>query len=131
MIGIDQHDAIFNKVFAQFAPTPLLIRSEAAHFFADHLQLFGGAPAILRNDSHSLPHLAAQARHTHHEEFIEIVGGDRQEAELFKQWMVAIARFFQDAAIELQPRQFAIDETVRARHQAQQFVGMRACCFSA
>ena len=62
-------------------------------------------------------HLADQAGDADHEEFVEIVGGDRQEAQPLQQRMVADCRFLQHAAVEFEPRHLAVDEAVRRGHQ--------------
>ena len=51
----------------------------------------------------------------HHEKFVEVVCRYRQEPQALEQRMTAVGGFFENAAIEIQPRQFAIDEAFRAR----------------
>ena len=55
-----------------------------------------------------LPH---QARHAHGIEFIKVVCRNRHKAQTFQQGMARIARFFQHALIEGEPRKFPIAET--------------------
>ena len=43
------------------------------------------------------------------EEFVEVGGGDRQEAQAFQQGQAGIARLLEHAAVELEQRQLAID----------------------
>jgi hypothetical protein len=62
--------------------------------------------------SHALRTCSAQAGDADHEEFVEVVRRDRQEAQLLEQRMAEVPRLFQDAAVELQPGQLAIDEAV-------------------
>ena len=62
----------------------------------------------------ALAHLAFQAGDPHHEEFVEVVGRDRQEAHPLQQRVMLIGGLFQDAAVEVQPGQLAIDEALRA-----------------
>ena len=63
----------------------------------------------------ALAHLTLQAGNAHHEEFVEIVGRNRQEAHPLEQRVVFVAGLVQHPAVEVQPGQFAIDETLRLR----------------
>jgi len=63
------------------------------------------------------PHLTLEAGDPHHEEFIEVVGRDRKEPDLLEQRMLRIFGLFQHAAIEMQPGQLAVDESLRAGSQ--------------
>ena len=58
-----------------------------------------------------------QARHAHHEEFVEIVGRDREKAHPLQQRMGLVGGLLEHPAIEMQPRQLAVDEALRARAQ--------------
>ena len=55
----------------------------------------------------------AQAGDAHHEELVEIVGRDREEAELLEERMVSVRRLLEHAAVELEPGQLAVDEALR------------------
>ena len=92
---------------------------ELRHRLADAGELLGRREPVraLRRDA--LAHLALQAGDAHHEEFVEVVGRDRQEAHPLEQRMVLVGGLFQHAPIEMQPGQFAVDETLRARAQAR------------
>ena len=58
--------------------------------------------------------LAFEAGDAHHEKFVKIVGGNRQEAHAFEQWMMLVGRLLQYAPIKVEPRQFAVDESLRS-----------------
>ncbi len=75
---------------------------------------------VFGQDAHAFAHLALQAGDAHHVEFIEIVGRDRQEAQALKQRMARIFGLFDDALVEGQPRQFAVD----VKGAAQAFQGI-------
>ena len=62
-------------------------------------------------------HLALEAGDPDHEEFVEVVGRDRQEPDLLEQRMLGILGLLQHAAIEVQPGQFPVDESLRAGGQ--------------
>src|SRR5579859_2687426 len=60
--------------------------------------------------------LAAQARHAHHVEFVEIVRRDRQEPQPLEQRVALVVGLFKHPFVERQPRKLAIDEpTLRGR----------------
>jgi hypothetical protein len=48
------------------------------------------------------------------EELVEVAAGDAVEPEPFQQWVVGPEGFFQDAVIEFEPAQFAIEEVCGA-----------------
>src|SRR2546430_2758102 len=81
------------QLLAQFAPTPLLFRCQAANALADLDELFGWRKPVFGRHRNSSPQLPAKTRDPHHEEFVEIVGGNRQKSHLLEEWVVAIRRF--------------------------------------
>ncbi len=68
-------------------------------------------------------HLALEAGDAHHEEFIEVVGRDRQEPHLLQQRMLWVLGLLQHAAIEMQPGQLAVDEALGAARQIRRGLG--------
>jgi hypothetical protein len=52
-----------------------------------------------------------EARHPDHEEFVEIAGRDRQEPDSLEQGMARIGRFFENAAVERESAQLAVEVT--------------------
>ena len=85
---------------------------------ADPLELLGRREAVVGCLGHAGMHLADQAGDAHHEEFVEIVGRDRQEAQPLEQRMGGIAGFLEHAAVEFEPGQFAVDEPLRRGKEA-------------
>ncbi len=74
-------------------------------------------------------HLALEAGDAHHEEFVEIVGRDRQEPHPLEQRMVRVLGLLQHAAIEMQPGQLPIDEALGACRQiGADSAGAAAAC---
>jgi len=61
--------------------------------------------------------MALEAGGAHHEEFVEVVGRNGQEAHPLQQRMMLVAGLFQDPAVEVQPGQFAVNESLRLRAQ--------------
>jgi hypothetical protein len=60
---------------------------------------------------------ALEAGHAHHEELVEIVGGNRQKPNALKQGLGVVRSLLEHAAIELEPRQLSIDKSFRARDE--------------
>ena len=60
-------------------------------------------------------HLPGETGDADHEKFIQVGGGDGQEAQALQQRELGIGRLVENAAIELEPRELAIDEPIRAR----------------
>ncbi len=112
---IDHGDAGLAQQLAQFAPMGLLVAHQLAAAAGDGGQLLGRRQAVGAGDGNAGPDLAAQAGDPHHVEFVEVVGGDREEAQPLEQRMVGVAGFVQHALIEGEPGQLAIDEAVGRR----------------
>jgi hypothetical protein len=112
--GVDQRDAGLGERRAQLAPLRLLVLGQDRHRLGDAHQLLGGGQALGTLLGDAGAHLCAKAGNAHHEELVEVVGGDRQELEPFQERMAAIGGFLQHAAVEIKPRQLAVDEPVRA-----------------
>ena len=107
------------ELLAQLAPARLLIAGRGA----DTASLMrpscsaGVSPSgLLRRDAGA--HLALEAGDADHEEFVEVVGRDRQEAHPLEQRMVGVLGLLQHAPVELQPGQFAVDEAAGTAGQA-------------
>jgi hypothetical protein len=54
-----------------------------------------------------------QTAHTHHEELIEVGGGDGEELEAFEEWDGVVAGFIENSLVEFEPAEFAIHEHIR------------------
>jgi hypothetical protein len=64
-------------------------------------------------------HLVLQARDPHHEELVEIVRGNRQEAQPLQHRVVLVFGLFQDPAVKVQPGEFPVDESLGAGSQVR------------
>src|SRR5205807_9412364 len=91
----------------------LLLRRQKAYALADLAKLFGRRKPVLGWRRDSGARLAAKTGDSHHDEFIEIVGGNRQEPQLFEQWVSAVRGLQQGPPVEFEPGQFAVDEAAR------------------
>ncbi len=111
---VDQHDAGIGERRPQFAPLRLLIFDQDRDGLGNADELLGGRQPFRAFGVDAFAQLRAKAGHAHHEEFVEVIGGDRQEFQPLEQRIVRVGRFLQHAAVEIQPRQLAVDETIRA-----------------
>ena len=117
--AVDQGHADVCQFGPQFLPALLLVMRQSRHRLADAGELLVGGQSVRAQRGDRLAHLTLQAGDAHHEKFVEVVGRDRQEAHPLQERMVAIGRFLQDAAVEVQPGQFAVDETLGLRPQSR------------
>ena len=111
-VGFDQHDVRGLELFAQFAPARLLVAGEAGNRLANPNKLLARRQPIRALVGDPGAHLSLEARDPHHEEFIEVVGRDRKEPDLLEQRMLGVFSLFQNAAIEMQPGQLPVDESL-------------------
>ena len=118
------------KLGAQRAPTLLLRGDEFRDPRANPFELLDRRQAVVGKLRHAGEHLANQTGDANHEEFIEVVGGDRKEAQSLEQRMIAVVRLLQHPAVEFQPRQLAVDKPVGRREQIwRRDVGGGRCRF--
>ena len=115
--AFDHLDPGGRHLLAQDAPAALLLGHQAPGGGVDLFQLFGRRQAVGGDDADPLAHLTLQPRHAGHEELIQIVGRDGQEANPLQQRMALVGGFLQHAPVEGQPRQLAVDKAVGRGHQ--------------
>ena len=77
----------------------------------------GVSPSGL-SDADPLAHLALQAGDPDHEEFVEIVGRNREKPDPFQQRMSLVSRLLEHTAIEMQPGQLPVDEALRTLEES-------------
>ena len=117
-VRVDDLDPGDGQLLAQLAPAPLLLVHQHTGGQIDLFQRLGRGQAVGRDDPDPLAYLPLQPGDPGHEELIEIVGRNRQEAQPFQQRVGGVGGFFQYAGVEFQPRDFAIEEPLRRGHQA-------------
>ena len=59
--------------------------------------------------------VAGQRRDAHHEEFVEVVRGNRQKLDAFEEWMAVGARLVEDAFVECEPAHLTVEVERRIR----------------
>ena len=123
--SIDQNDVLLAQILAQRAPARLLIGSETADCLADAGQLLDGSEPVRAPFNDAFAHLVLETGNAHHEEFIEVVGRDRQKAQALEHRMAFVLRFLQHAPVEVEPGEFPIDESLRAGGKLRQRNGDR------
>ena len=110
-------DVLRRQILLENSERGLLFELQSIDLAQDPVELFSGIEAIGRACRDPLAHLPFETGYAHHEEFIEVGGGNREEADAFEQWMVLVERLFENTPVELQPGELAIDETVGAVEQ--------------
>ena len=115
--GVDDLDPDACQFLAQLAPAALLFGHQPAGGHIDLVQLLGRGQAVGGEDAHPFTDLALEAGDPGHEEFIEVVGRDRQEAQPLQQRVGRIGGLFQHPAVERQPGNLAVEEARRRGHQ--------------
>ncbi len=107
---LDDVDALPGQQTLQLHPVLLLVADEHAREAVDLGELLAGGEPVLALLRHARRDLPIEACCTDHVELVEVGRGDRQEAQPLEQRVVHVRGFFQYAAIELEPRQLAVDE---------------------
>ena len=105
----DHHHARRGERVAQIVPHLLLVGDQPVGLGGDRGQLLAGRQPVGRPllDAERLVRL--EPGDADHEEFVEVAGRDRQEAQPLEQRMGGVARFLEHAAVERQPAQLAIE----------------------
>ena len=91
---------------------PVLLVAEPARALRDSGQGLGRGEAVEPRARVVLAHAALEPGHAHHEELVEVRADDRKELDPLEQRYGRILGLFEDPAIELEPRQLAVDERV-------------------
>ena len=109
---VAQHGQIgFAQGFAQVRlPAIHLSAQLRKKFSADGRQLFGRCHAVGWRGQHARFQLTPQAGHPDHEEFVEVVGEDRQELDALEKRMPVVESLLQYPAVELHPANLAVGE---------------------
>ncbi len=91
-------------------------RHERQDLVADGVQGLGGGQPVGGRIGTAGRQLLLQAGHADLEELVEVVGEDGQEARSLQQRVAGVGGLEQDARVELQPRQLAVDVGQRRGH---------------
>ena len=77
----------------------------------------GATVSRMQQDAQPFAQLALQAGDAGHEELVQIIGRDGQEAQPLQQRVRRVHRFLQHAAVEGEPRQFAVQIAAGAENR--------------
>ena len=128
--AIDENDADFGQYAAQIAPDRLLVLGERRDRLVDEDKLLGGRQPVGAALGDAFPHLGLDTGDAHHEEFIKVIGGNRQKSHPFQRGVAGIDQFLQHPAIEMQPGKLAVDETLGAMGDRRGGLGFRLFFFN-
>ena len=103
---------------AQLAPARLLVAGERRDRLGDARELLGRREPVGASGGDAGAQLALEAGDADHEEFVEVVGRDREEPHPLEQRMGVVCGLLEHPAVEVQPGQLTVDEALRARRQA-------------
>ena len=123
-IVADHRHACFGERRLQFRPDLVLTGHQPVGLDVDRRELLGRRQAVGRAFLDPQQLVGLEAGHADHEEFVEVAGRDRQEAEPLEQRVAEIARLFEHPSVECQPGQLAIEV---ARPGVDFLGGGRAC----
>ena len=86
-----------------------MLGDELQHAFARGRELFSRRPTVRRARHGASLHLLAQAGDADLEELVEVAGEDRRELHPLEQRVPGVFGFEQDARVELEPGQLAVE----------------------
>ena len=113
--GSAEDEAVAGQFGADFGlPGFVLVGDEVVAAPGDFDELGEGGHAVRRGvlGLEVVVELGLEAGDADLEEFVEVGGGDGQEAEAFKEGVGGVAGFFEDALVEFKPAQLAVDEVL-------------------
>jgi hypothetical protein len=99
-------------------PAGVLVGHQRVGGGPDGVQLVDRAHAVVGRRGDAGPDLAAQAGHPDHVEFVQVAGRDGKITQPLQQRVFRVVGLLDDAGVEGQPRQLAVDETGAAVHRA-------------
>ena len=108
LVADDMHAGFVHQPL-ELRPDFVLARHQAVDVDADRGELLRDGESVDRAFFNADQLVRLQASHPNHEEFVEVVGRDRQEAQPLEQRVAGIGRLLEHAAIECEPRQLAIE----------------------
>ena len=106
---VDQLHAFRGERPADVHEDRRVVGDELEHALARGGELLLGGPAVGRAGDLAGLDLLAQTGDADLEELVEVAGEDGQELDPFEQRVALVARLVEDARVEFEPRQLAID----------------------
>jgi hypothetical protein len=122
-IGIEDLNAAFAQFAADVVPHGLLAVDQVARVRDDRGELLRRRQPVGRVRLDLLHLLPLEARNPHHEEFVEVGAGNRQEPQPLQKGVRSIARLLHHAPVECQPGKLAIEIAARGMLRRDMVVG--------
>src|SRR4029077_5285330 len=107
---VNENDAKVGEDRAKLTPDRLLVDRKLGHRLVDQRELLGRRPSVGTALGDTFAYLSLDAGDADHEEFVKVIGGNREEPHALKRGMARINRLFQHPAIEMQPGQLPVNE---------------------
>ena len=106
---VDDRDALRGEPAAKVADEERVIEDEAGDPLADGGELLGRGAPVGRVLGAAGRHLLHESRHPHLEELVQVGREDGQELGPLEEGVPLVPRLVQDAGIEVEPGQLAVD----------------------
>ena len=102
---------VFRQLRQQFIfPKRILRRHQFAHRFLDAIENFGGAQSVRTDAARLALNLLFDPCDANLKKLVQIRTDDGEKLNALDERLPLILRLFQDAAVELEPTQLAVDE---------------------
>ena len=122
-VAADAHAVLFQGRVQLLVPAADLAVQQRADLGVDQIELLGRRQAVHRPRRDAGGGLALEAADALHEELVEVAGEDRQKFDPLQQRHLVVLGQFQDAAVEVEPADLAVEEQrvadVGGRHGAE------------
>ena len=110
VVVVEDLDALGGELVAQVGEDRRLLGHQLEDARLDRVELLGRGPAVRGDRLRAAQLLAAQARHPHLEELVEVVDEEEQGPDAVEEPVALVARLVEHARVELEPRQLAVED---------------------
>ena len=124
---VQEADAVLGKRRFEFVlPAAVLADHHAADALRHGLENLGGRAAVHRALGRVAFDLLLEAGDAHLEKLVEVRAADAEEFQAFEQGIRRIQRLVEDALVEFQPAQLAVEEMFRFENRVRHKMGETA-----
>ena len=103
-------DPVFRKLWDQFfVPAFILISNKHVHGLRNLFELFTGSVTVRADVLRAVLDLLQETGDPDFDKFVQIIGGDGEKLDSFKQRIAVIAGFFKYALVEGHPLEMAVE----------------------
>ncbi len=106
---VDDGDTLVGELLAEAGEDRRMLVDEGLDAGPDLGQLFGGGPPVRRDRGRSGGDLLTEAGDPDLEELVEVAGEDGQELRPLEEWVALVARLVEDAGVEVEPGDLAVE----------------------